>query len=425
MEIKNVEIKKGIKLHFLKTDIFKTNISAVFMCMPLKKDTVTMNALVPMVLKRGTKNMDSQEKINRKLDGLYGSVYDCGIDKIGDNQVLKFYIESINDKFAPNNEPILNNVINTILDIVFNPVLENGKLKEEYVNSEKENLRKIIEAKKDDKDAYSLESCINKMYGDSGYGLYKYGNIEDLDNITSESLYNHYKKMIEETKIDIFISGEFDENTIKNQILNNDKIKALNEREENYVRNNEYTEVKEKIENERVETEKMDVAQGKLVISLDVMSKMESLKYVTLVYNAVLGDGATSLLFRNVRERESLAYSTRSVYTKQKNNIFIKCGIEIENYEKAIAVVREQLDIMKNGDFKDEDIENAKRYLISGIKNIEMEQDTGIVYYMGQEISKEIVTPEQYIEKVKAVTREQIVSLANEMQINTIYFLRN
>ena len=425
MKIKNIEIKKGIKLHFLKTDIFKTNISAIFMCMPLEKETVTKNALVPMVLKRGTKTLNTQEQINKKLDSLYGAVYDCGIDKIGDNQVLKFYIESINDKFAPENEEILKEVVDTILNIVFNPVLENGKLKAEYVNTEKENLKKIIEAKKDDKDAYSLESCINRMYGDYGYGLYKYGNIEDLKDITAESLYNHYKNMIENTKIDIFISGEFDENIIENQILNNENIKKLNDREENYIKNNEYTEIKQKIEKEKIETEKMDVAQGKLVMSLDILSKMENLKYVALVYNAVLGDGATSLLFRNVRERESLAYSTRSVYTKQKNNIFIKCGIEIQNYEKTVQVVKEQLDIMKNGEFKDEDIENAKRYLVAGIKNIEMEQDTGIVYYMGQEISKQNVSPEEYIKKVEEVTKEQIVELANELQINTIYFLRD
>ena len=49
------------------------------------------------------------------------------------------------------------------------------------------------------------------------------------------------------------------------------------------------------------------------------------------------------MMFQNVREKESLAYSARSNYIKQKQNVFIRCGIEIEKYEKAVEVIKEQL----------------------------------------------------------------------------------
>ena len=106
-------------------------------------------------------------------------------------------------------------------------------------------------------------------------------------------------------------------------------------------------------------------------------------------------------------------------------NIFIRCGIQVENYEKAIEIIKIQLENIKKGKFTDEDIENAKTYLIAGIKNVEEEQDTEVVYYIGQEIAKTNLSLEEYIERINQVTKENILEIANSIQINTIYFLRN
>ena len=152
---------------------------------------------------------------------------------------------------------------------------------------------------------------------------------------------------------------------------------------------------------------------------------MENLQIVSLVYNAILGDGANSMMFQNVREKASLAYSARSTFVKQKLNIFIRCGIQIENYEKAVELIKVQLENLKNGNFDEEDVQNAKTYLISSLKNVAEEQDTEVIYYIGQEVSKTNMSLEEYISKVDSVTKNQIVELANSIQINTIYFLRN
>ena len=64
------------------------------------------------------------------------------------------------------------------------------------------------------------------MYKDKPFGLYKYGYVEDLETINAENLYEHYKKMISECKIDIFISGEVDESA-KQIVMENENIKNL------------------------------------------------------------------------------------------------------------------------------------------------------------------------------------------------------
>jgi predicted Zn-dependent peptidase len=419
------ELKQGIKAHFIKTDLYKTSLTCIIITTALKRETVTKNALIPFMLRRGNEKLPNQYLINKEMENLYGATFNCGVDKMGDNIVLKFYIESISNEYALNNENILKSSIENLLDIVFNPVKKDGLLNKEFLEVEKENLKDVIESKIDDKDSYALDKCISNMYGDNGFGLYKYGYVEDVDKITIEEISEYYNWLINNAKIDIFISGNIDENEVNDILVQNENIKNLKPRIENYILNNEFTEVKSKKENVKEIEEKMNVTQGKLVIGLDVTKSMKNLQAVGLVYNAILGDGANSMMFQNVREKEGLAYSSKSSFVKQKLNIFIRCGIQIENYEKALSLIKVQLENIKKGEFTDEDIENAKTYLISGIKNVEEEQDTEVIFYIGQEISKTEISLEEYINQINNVSKENIIEFANSVDINTIYFLKN
>ena len=146
MNYKKEEIKNGINFHTIKTDKFKTNLLSVFITTPITRENVTKTALIPAVLRRGSNNLKTSEEISIKLEEMYGASFDCGVEKIGDNQVLKFYLESLNNDFLPEEveEDILKSSINTILDIVFNPLIEDNAFKKEYVQSEKENIKQVI-----------------------------------------------------------------------------------------------------------------------------------------------------------------------------------------------------------------------------------------------------------------------------------------
>ena len=418
MRDKNMIIKDGIKFHNIKTNKFKTNLFAIFLNMPLTRENVTKNALLVAILRRGTKDLPSQELISKELENMYGASFDCGIEKSGDYHTFKFYLEVINDNFLPVQENLSEKALKLLTSLVFDPFVQNGSFKEEYVEQEKNNLKQIIEGKIDNKANYALERCIEEMYKNKPYGLYKYGYIEDLEKITAKDLYDYYLKVIDECKIDIFTSGELDESIL--EILKNDKnIEKLNARHFEVEKQDH----KEKVQEIRKAEDKMDVTQGKLVIGLDVLEENEDINYITMVYNTVLGVGANSKLFQNVREKASLAYTCGSNYIKRKGLLLIRAGIEIENYEKALKIIEEQLEDMKKGNFTDEDIENAKNLIFATINNIEEEQDTEISYYFGQEISGLDTSIEEYKEKIQNVTKEDILNVAKNIQINTIYYL--
>ena len=442
-------MKQGIKLHPINTNKFKTNLIAIFLSIPLTRENVTKNALLTSILRRGCQKYKTQEEISKRLEEMYGAEFNCGLDKLGKNHVLKFYIESINDEFLPEmKENMLKQSIEILSEIVFNPLTENNGFNEEYTNQEKENVKQIIEAKKDNKARYALFRCVEEMFKDKPEGLYKYGYVEDLENINAKNLYEYYKELIDTCKIDIFVSGKL-ENTDGEQLSehnenaeqlkkNNDNIEQLVEQDENIAKlkerepkfNINKPEEKATIQEANNVEEKLDVTQGKLVIGYDVEASKqeienEKFRYIGMLYNAILGGTATSKLFQNVREKASLAYTASSSFSYYTGNIFVNAGIEIENFEKATDIIKDQIEAMKQGDFSDEDIENARKVIISNIEGISDEQDTEIIYFLGQELSGRNVSLKQYVEFVRDVNKNEIEDFAKKININTVYFLRN
>ena len=424
MNYQKEEIKQGITLHQIHTENFKTNLYAIFLAIPLEREKVTLDALIGAVLRRGTQRFQTQEAISKELEGMYGASFNCGIEKTGDNHILKFYLETLSEEFLPEPEKLNEKCLSILFDIAFNPLTVNGAFKPEYVEGEKKNLKQIIESKIDNKAKYAYDRCIEEMYKNEPYGLYKFGYIEDIDSITSELLYQRYQELIAKCKVDIFCSGRLNEQETIKQIKENENIQKLQEREPQYVINNEITEGKKEVQTNTIE-ESMQITQGKLVIGLDILNTQENSRFIASVYNAILGGGANSKLFQNVREKQSLAYTAGSNYLRTKNSIFIRCGIEIANYQKALETIKQQLTDIANGEFSEEDLENAKRLIVSSVDAISEEQDTEITYYYGQELSDRFMSIEDYKKQILEATKGQVIELAKDVKINTIYFLKD
>lgn len=392
---------------------FKTNEIALFLTMPLKKETITMNALIPMILRRGSKNYPNQLLISKKLENMYGAGFNCGIDKSADYCVLKFYIETVANKYLPNNEDLTQEAIDMLMDIVFNPLVVNEGFDKDYVQQEKENLCKIIDARKDDKQAYAFNRCIEEMFKDEPYGTYKFGSKEDLKNINKKNLYEYYKKMIEECRCDIFING-IDANKVQikdDKKANNNEIKEIEKNEKQSIDNEE-----------KVVNETMNVVQGKLVIGLN--AKYEN-KFAISMYNAILGGGANSKLFQNVREKASLAYSAGSRYIRRKDSIFIITGIELKNYDKALKIIKEQLEEMKDGNITDKEFSDAKQLVLATLKLIPESQEDMISFDFDQNLFKENLSFEEYYKNIEKITKDDVIKAAQNVSINTIYYLKN
>ena len=425
MNITKNEIKKGVTLHTIKVDKFKSNIVAIFCTTTLTKQNATKNALISLLLRRGTNNIKTQEELGIKLEEMYGALFNSGIDKIGDNHLLKFYLETINDEYLPDNDThILKETIDLLVDLVFNPLVEDNAFKQEYFEQEKNTLVKLINSKKDNKRLYALNRCIEEMYKDTPYGIYKLGEVKDVEKIENKELYEYYKQLIQNMRIDIYVSGNINDNEVEKYVKENKNIQKLQDRDPNY------TPIEFKIEDvnctENIVQESMDVVQGNLMMGIRVGASNQQEVYKSVVYNSLLGGSANSKLFQNVREKAHLAYVASSNYLRHKHDIIISSGIEIENFDKALKIIKEQIEDIKKGNFTDEDLEEAKKITIEELKVIEDEQDSQITYDFGQEIETlQGVSLEEYFAGIEKITRQDVIDIAKRVKIDTIFFLRN
>ena len=397
-----------MKITKIQTKKFKTNVYALYLTIPMKSEDITYNALIPTILKRGCEKYTDQLKISKKLEEMYDATLGIGISKTGNNEVLKFYIESLNNNYIPKNEDLSKTSIEMLLNIVMHPLIINGKFDEDYVRQEKENLKKVIQSRKDNKDTYANNRLLEEMFKEQPFGQYKFGKIEEIEKITSEKLYQKYKELISKSKKNLYIVGDISDLDIERY--------QIKEKENDIIKEFPVT----KTVKEKIVKESGDVTQGKLVIGLNTPN-IENEKIA--LYNTILGRGANSKLFLNVREKEGLAYSAGSTYLKRNNTILIISGIEITKYDKAIEVIKKQLEDIKNGNITEKEMKDAKQFINSGLNLINESSENMIEYDFDKELYSEEKDIEKYRAKIEKITKNDIEEIAKQITINTIYFL--
>ena len=406
-----------MEINKTKSKKFVTNAIAIYLTTKLDKETITMNALIPEVLKRGTENYKTQLDISKKLEDMYGAVFNFSREKVGNFFVMKFYISTLENRYLPEEKNLAQEGINLLADIVFNPLKEDGVFNAKYVEQEKENRKKEIESRKDDKDAYAYSRALEELMEDNPYGSFIYGDIEHLEKIDNKNLYEYYQKLLKECKIDVFVDGfDVDEITLPETMkeYGNPEFKQLSDEVKNKFLN-EVQEPKKVID-------KLDVTQGKIDIGLRVSDED---KYAILVYNQILGGDANSKLFQNVREKNGLAYTVRSTYSKYNNFIMIRTGIQLENFDKCLKVIEEQLADLQNGKITEKEIIDAKECIFAALREIDESQLATINFEFSKLTLADGDSVEDKEKKIRAVTIDDVIRVAKGVSVNLIYYLTN
>ncbi len=416
------KLSEGIHLNLLPSEKFKTNFLSVCFVVPLEKENAHLTALVPKVLSRGCKAYPDMAAISERLEYLYASDISAVYVKRAESLIVGFSADFVKDAFLPEKgENLLNSVSALLFDILFDPLIENGAFRESYVAGEKADLINAIGAKINNKAAYAKERCTEIMFGARPYGISELGTAEEVRTATSKQIYERYKQLVETAPIEIFFNGEC--NAEELSALVKSRIPVGAHRKTSFPTRafldgdpDEVTEV----------TDEMPVAQGKLVMGLRMSGvNVNSADAAAFnVFNEIFGGSANSKLFMNVREAMSLCYYCRSMPDMFMSALFISSGIEPENREKAKKAILEQLDAMKAGDFSDDDIAEAKLSLCNAYKELDDSASALCLWYLSRVIFGNDGTPEDTMEKIRAVTADEIRAAAEKVSLDTVYFIK-
>lgn len=406
MTVMTIKTKGGANIYYLQTDKFKTTTVSVNIFRPLENEAAA-NALLTRILKAASAKYDSKTEIEKRLEWMYGAVFSADVNKKGEMQILNFEITAPSDVYT--GEDTASASAEFLKEIIYNPKIKDGMFDKGIFAIEKENLKNLIFASENDKREFATQRCIEEMCTGEAFAIPRLGTVTQLERITNAQLYEHYENVIKNSRVDIFVSGTCNIESIKNifdDTVSCDIItKPLNLSERNGVK--EVHEI-------------MDVNQGKLVMGMTVNAPF----YDTVVFNSVYGSGTHSKLFNNVREKLSLAYYAYSRYIRAKSVIIVGTGIEFDKYELTKDEVFNQLKEMQNGNISDFEIESAKKFIETIYVSMKDDPKRMIDFYVSQNIAGDSDGLDEFIDGIKKVTRDDIISAAKSVKANTIYFLK-
>ncbi len=421
--ISKYSLESGINLYYIPVDKFKTFNLSINVHRKLNKEDVTRNALIPNVLKRGCESFPTSQGLAKHLEDLYGTVFDSGINKKGEDQIIYFNFEAIDDKYIAGDEKVLEKVLELSREIIFNPVKENGVFKDEYFNQEKSKLKDLIQSLINNKMAYAVERCYQEMFKGQDFGIYELGDIDDLDGISNKELYEHYCSLINTSRIDIFFAGDIDQNELVGLVertfnVNIDKSIVSYPTTEIFTSTGEVKRVEESLQ----------VNQAKLSLGfktdISFQKGNEDDYYSLIICNGIFGGGPYSKLFNNVREKMGLAYYVFSRVEKFKGIVMVSAGIETDNFQKAYDEILLQLGEVKNGKISDNEFQSAINSVLNSLRSLKDSALNMTDYYLGQLVSGTDIDIDEFIKKVKRVKIEDVVRVAQGIELDTVYFLK-
>lgn len=376
-------------------------------------------AVLASLMAKSSKSYPTQKDIEKYLNSLYGANFDVNIEKLGDLYNLEFRIEFVNKKFIPSKEELLEKILLFLKEMIYNP----AQWTQDVFKREKDFILQRINERKDEKLKYGIQRAEELLCKDEPFGTYLYGEEDVVKNLSLKDIKDAYSTLINDS-ITVIVSGNLDgydsidseiekifKQYDKNFNTNIENLKYNIKRQENY----KYEEVKEI----------QDTTQSVLSLGLRIKECTPKDFYVLNVYNAILGTTPSSKLFQNVREKESLAYTVRSRYYRFKDIIVIYAGINKENYEKALDVIKIQLEDIKNGNITDIEFKSARDSLLADL----IEWKDSKVAMAKMKISNLIafkdadISIDQMREEIKNVKIEDVINISKKIEVEKVFLL--
>ncbi len=409
-------VSKGTELCNITAEGFKSACVTISFVLPLG-EKASLYALVPNVLTRSSAKYPDVTSIENKLALLYGAELVADITKTGEHQVLKLGVSCIDDRFAFDGESITAECSELLFELVFNPKLQNGVFCESEVESEKRLLCERLAAEVSDKRVYAKNRCEEIMFSEEAYGIHRLGSVEAINKITPETLYEAYREMLSNAKIAVCVSGKTDYEAVRKLVAD-----YTGNLERNTVSNK--TVFIETANDIKYNKETEPVKQGKLVMGFRMgMADANDNYAARRVMVDLFGGSPHSKLFTIVREKMSLCYYCSARMVRAKGVMFVQSGIESYNEEKAKNAILQQIEDIKNGEFKDSDIEASVKALEDSFKSVSDSPEALDSWFMSQCVSGEYRYPEEFIEEFKKVTREDIIKAAQDVTLDTVFML--
>lgn len=419
MVYKTENLAKGVNGLFIKNDRFNTTLISFNFYTPLSSTSAGENALLISLLSTCSNQYPDFAKLNYELNRLYGARLEAGVEKVGDCLLLRIAVSVINDNFTLEHESVIKAASNLLVKLIFEPKVTGGEFADEDLAREKRKLTEHIRGEKSEKRLYAKNRLIEEMFKGDPYGAYKYGTEEQVNALSAVEIYNAWKKLLQTAFINIQIVGS----AVPTGLFDDIKT-ALDGIERGEITDPRLCKPAAQAETVNTVCEKMDIAQGKLVMgfSSEICGDDDTALPLMLATD-IFGGGPYSKLFSNVREKMSLCYYCSAASVRKKGFVTVESGVEAANAGKAEKEILNQLEAVKNGDFSDFEFNSSLKSICDSLNTYNDSQNSLDLWYALKAVNENIYSPEETAEKISSITREQVTSAAKGIKLHTVYKL--
>ena len=413
------EIMPGVFLTVARTYKFKTGYLTMNLLRPLSKTEASLGALLPKVLRRGTAMHPDMESISFELDKLYGARIEAQVRKKGEVQCVGFSADFVDDIYAKGDN-LLEKVAAVMGEMLIYPATRGGRFMPEYVEGEKENLRREISSQLDDKRRYSLQRLISIMCAGESFGTDRLGTLNSAEAITGSRLFKFYADILAHSRMEVFYCGNAEFVRVESAVLS--ALAGL----PSGVKTEVGTEVGTKPRLEpKFKSEEMDVSQCNLAMGLRTgISMSDELFPALMMFNALFGGTTASRLFMNVRERLSLCYYASSMLEKHKGVILVSAGIQESKFELARDEILRQMANLKEGKITDDEFNSARLFLVNTARSIADSAQSLEDFCLSRAIEGIEPDIDGLVSSLERVDKEEVAFAGSGIALDTTYLLK-
>ncbi len=418
MELHKIPLRHEMTLLHLPEQRFRTGRLTGVFAVPLTEEDAAGYALLAGLLTRRCDRHPTVAALNRRLDELYGAAVEGQVMRLGYWQILSFSISFLEGRYALDGRSPAADCTALLLDMLFAPVLMQGAFREEDFAQEQRFQLERLQAQVNDKRLYAREQCEALLGPNHPLSINPLGTEATVSAQTPQTATAAWKKLLATARIHWIYQGQTDTDALQKAI--EAPFGALPFRQAAQLRVDTTFTVKESRR-----TDEMDLQQAKLVLGFRIaVTEPDEQVMAARLFTALWGGCPSSLLFRHVREEQSLCYYCAASYDRFHGVVLVDSGIQPENGDKVEQEVLRQLEAIRRGEFSDEELEAARRSLIQRFTSLDDTPAAREGFYLSQTVYDRYLTPEESANKLLAVTREDVCRAARLTTLDSVYMLR-
>jgi predicted Zn-dependent peptidase len=416
LKIIKKRLKNNVDLKIIPTTKFKTVVLNIGFKGPYKQKDITALYLLSKIMADSSKRYPKAEFLARQQDYLYGTAIQISSQLVGELSLFSLTVSLLDPKLISSKFRLLEKVIDLIVELIYRPNIVNGLFEQQLFETTKSNHMYRLKSLENDKESVAAIRMKELVDDDHPYRQLSLGNLQDLTTITNQDLVNLYKDLLNR-EIEIYVLGDVSAKDIVSTIEKKFKAKSVNKKIKTVVA------LKQDKVKKIIEIKKFNQSQLSYLLTTNTLVGDKDY-YPMIMFNAIFGRTPLSKLFRVVREKNSLCYSISSSYQVNYGFINVGAGIDAKNYKKADSLIRQQLTLMKQGSFTQEDINMNRNMLITMIEHT-YDQPVGLVNQLvTSDLIKADMIKQDYIDNLNKVTKAQIIKAAKKVEIKIEYLLK-